>query len=102
MQQVYHSNAMTNVNIRQLIQGNILSSNIELASQYGTSMQTISKWRNRDFTQDASCVPKNIVYALSDTETALTISLRSTTWFALDDIYETLLLQNDTITRSAV
>lgn len=102
MQQVYHSNAMTNVNIRQLIQGNILSSNIELAAQFGTSTQTISKWRNRDFTQDASCVRKNIVYALSDTETALTVSLRSTTWFALDDIFETLLLQNDTITRSAV
>jgi hypothetical protein len=34
-QQVYHSNAMTILNIRQPIQGNILSSNIELATFFG-------------------------------------------------------------------
>ncbi|MBC7750043.1 MAG: transposase [Methylotenera sp.] len=102
MQQVYHSNAKTNVNIRQKIQTKLSSTNEELSAQFGTSTQTISKWRNRDFTTDASCAPNNIVYALSDIETVLAISLRSSTWFALDEIFETLLLQNNTISRSAV
>jgi len=102
MQQIYHSNAKTNVNIRQQIQAKLSSTNQELATQFATSTQTISKWRNRDFVADASCVPKNIVYALNDIETAMAVSLRSTTWFAIDEIFETLLGQNSTITRSAV
>ena len=32
----------------------------------------------------------------------MAVSLRSTTWFAIDEIFETLLGQNSTITRSAV
>jgi len=102
MQQIYHSNATTNINIRQQIQSNLFSSNETLALQFGTSQQTVSKWRNRDFTTDASCVPKNIKYALSDIETALVISLRKSTWFPLDEVFETLLTHNESITRSAV
>ena len=102
MQQIYHSNANTNVNIREQIQNNYSLTNEELSVRFGTSIQTISKWRNRDFTSDASCVPKNIAYALSDIEAALATNLRSSTWFALDVIFETLLAQNSTITRSAV
>ena len=102
MQQIYHSNAKTNVNIRQQIQTKYSSTNEELAVQFGTSTQTISKWRNRNFTSDASCSPNNIVYALSDLETALVINLRSATWFALDEIFETLLSQNDKIRRSSI
>lgn len=102
MQQIYHSNAKTNINIRQQIQNNFSSTNEELAIQFCTSPQTISKWRNRDFTNDASCVPKNIAYSLNDTETALAVSLRSATWLPLDEVFETLLNQNPAITRSAV
>lgn len=102
MQQIYHSNAKTNVNIRQQIQNKHSLTNEELSVQYGTSIQTISKWRNRDFTADLSCVPKNIAYALSNIETTLAVSLRRSTWFALDEIFETLLSQNATIARSAV
>ena len=102
MQQIYHSNAKTNVNIREQIQTKHSSTNEDLAFQFGTSTQTVSKWRNRISTSDASCVPNNIVYALSDLEAALAISLRSTTWFALDEVFEALHLQNDTISRSSV
>lgn len=102
MQQVYHSNAKTNVNIRQQIQANHSDSNQDLALRFATSTQTISKWRNRSFTSDASCVPKKIIYSLSETETALIISLRSTTWLPLDEIYEILLSQNSSIARSSV
>ena len=74
----YHSNATTNLNIRSQIQNN-LDSNSVLATRFNVSEQTISKWRNRDFTKDASCKPLNIVYALSDLEKALVISLRKAT-----------------------
>ena len=72
-----------------------------MAFQFGTSTQAVSKWRNRLFTSDASCVLNNIVYALSDLEASFAISLRSATWFALDEVFETLLLQNHTISRSS-
>lgn len=58
MQQISISNNKINVNIRQQIQNNFSSTNEELAIQFYTSPQTISKWRDRDFTNDASCAPK--------------------------------------------
>jgi nuclear transport factor 2 (NTF2) superfamily protein len=54
MQQVYHSNATTNLNIRTQIQNNS-GTNSELALKFCISEQTVSKWRNRDFIHDASC-----------------------------------------------
>lgn len=102
MQQIYHSNAKTNINIRQQIQNNYSSTNEELANQFCTSTQTVSKWRNRKFTADASCTPKNIVYALSEVEKALIINIRKSTWFPLDEIFEILLAQNSSISRSSV
>ena len=77
MQQVYHANANTNVNIRQQIQKRLSLTNEELSVQFCTSKQTISKWRNRDFANDASCRPKSIEYALSDLEIALAVSYKS-------------------------
>jgi len=56
MQQVYHSNAKTNLNIRFQLQNNS-GTNSELASRFDISEQTVSKWKNRDFVQDASCAP---------------------------------------------
>lgn len=102
MQQIYHSNAKTNINIRQQIQNNFSSTNEQLANQFCTSTQTVSKWRNREFTTDASCAPKNIVYALSEVEEALAINIRKSSWFPLDEIFETLLAQNNRISRSSV
>jgi|GEM_PF-5860286 len=40
MQQIYHSNAKTNINIRRQIQSNLSSTNEELAIQFCTSAQT--------------------------------------------------------------
>ena len=45
---------------------------------------------------------QNLVYALNDIETVMAVSLRSTTWLAIGEIFETLLGQNCTITRIAV
>ena len=76
MQQVYHSNATTNVHIRNHLQAASSGSNEDLSLQYGISEQTVSKWKSRDFTNDASSTPKNIAYALSATEMALVVSIR--------------------------
>lgn len=102
MQQVYHSNAKTNGSIREQIQKNFSFPNETLAAQYHVSPQTISKWKQRDFVQDASCRPKKIHYALSELETALIISVRSSTWFALDEIYEMMIEQHPSISRVSV
>ena len=78
MEQVYHSNAKTNLNIRYQLQNNF-GSNSELALRFNISQQTVSKWKNRDFLQDTSSKPLKIQYALSDLEKALAISLTQIT-----------------------
>ena len=102
MQQIYHFNAKTNINTREQIQHSLSFSNKELAIRFNTSTNTISKWRNREFVQDASCRPKNIEYALSELETALVISIRTSSWFPLDEVHEAILEQNALIARSSV
>lgn len=102
MQQIYHSNARTNVTIRHEIQNNSTASNVELAGRFLTSPQTVSKWRNRPFSTDVSCAPHNIKYALSDLEAALVINIRRTTWLPLDEVFESVFVQNSSISRSAV
>lgn len=101
MSQIYHSNAKTNVNNRQQIQ-KCSDTNESLALRFNISRQTASKWRNRDFVEDVSSRPKNIKYALNEVETALTISIRRSSWLPLDEVFETLLEQNPSITRIAV
>ena len=101
MQQVYHSNASTNLNIRTILQNNS-GTNSELATKYNISCQTVSKWKNRDFQKDASCKPLNIKYALTELEKAIAISLRKSTWLPLDEVWEVLLEANPEISRSSV
>ncbi len=101
MQQVYHSNAWTNVHIRKHIQAAGTVSNEVLSLQYGIFKQTVSKWKSCDFTTAAFCAPHNIAYALSNTETALAVSIKRSTWFAFDEVFETSLFKNNTVTRSA-
>jgi IS30 family transposase len=101
MQQIYHSNAVTNINIRSQIQ-NKNETNSQLAQRFGTSPQTVSKWKNRGFQEDKSSRPINIEYALSDLEQALVISLRKSSWMPVDEIHETLLESGCKISRSSV
>jgi transposase InsO family protein len=102
MQQTYHANAATNVNIRRQIQNNFSASNANLAKQFGTSAQTVSKWKNRSVLTDRSSRPKNIAYALSEQQQALIVSVRKSTWFALDEVWEMFLTIDKNISRSSV
>ena len=101
MQQVYHSNAMTNINIRHQIQTSS-SSNEDISLRFGVSSQTVSKWKNRNFTNDISSKPHNIEYGLSELEQALVINVRSNSWAPLDEIFELLLELNPKVSRNAV
>jgi transposase InsO family protein len=101
MQQVYHSNAKTNLNIRTQLQSNI-GSNSELAAKFQISEQTVSKWKNRTFIKDASSRPLSIAYALTDIEEALIVSLRKSSWGSLDEVWENLLEVNPKISRISV
>ncbi len=101
MQQIYHANAKTNINIRGQLQSSS-KSNLELALQFNVCPQTVSKWKNRDFVKDISCCPKTIKYALSDFETALAVSIRTASWMPLDQVWEMISSHNQSITRSAV
>ena len=101
MQQVYHSNAVTNLHIRSEIRNSNLT-NLELANKYNTSRATVSKWKNRDELTDMSSAPYSINYALSDIEQNLITSIRRTTWLPLDEVWEMLLEVNTKTTRSSV
>jgi len=101
MRQVYHSNAITNLHIRSEIRNSNMTY-LELANKYNTSVATISKWKNRATLTDKSSAPNCINYALSDIQQNLITSIRSTTWLPLDEVWEMMLEQNTTITRSSV
>lgn len=88
MCQVYHSNAKTNQHVRAIIQKSDLAS-VELANKYSINIQTVTKWRNRDYQEDKSSRPDTIDYALSSLEKELIRIVRTLTWMALDDLVDT-------------
>jgi transposase InsO family protein len=73
-----------------------------LANKFGISEPTVSKWKNRENFEDKSSKPHTIHYALNDFEETLILSIRQSTWLALDEILEMVLLINPSITRSAI
>lgn len=89
MKQHYHSNAKTNSHMRKSIQKSE-ATNQALSQQFGVSVQTISKWRNRESTEDGSSRPHTIHYALSDLEKTLVCIVRTSTWMPLDDLVDTI------------
>jgi transposase-like protein len=101
MQQIYHSNAKTNVNNRCLIK-NSRASNKALCERFNVSEPTIIKWKNRAELTDKSSKPTHISYALSAVEKAIIISSRRSTWMPLDDVLEVVQQINPIITRSSV
>ncbi|MCF6206945.1 MAG: DDE-type integrase/transposase/recombinase [Sulfurovum sp.] len=101
MKQHYHSNAKTNSHMRFSIQKSTLS-NQALALQYGISIQTVCKWRQRDFVSDLSCRPHKIHYALNDLAKELIRIVRILTWMPLDDLVDTIQSAIPNATRSTV
>lgn len=101
MKQVYHSNATTNIRMRNEI-GNSKETNLELSVKYGISLNTIRKWRKRDIFEDKSSRPKTIHYSMSELDMLIAVELRSITWWSLDEITEAVNPQEPEKIRSAV
>ena len=89
MSQVYHSNARTNQHVREIIQKSNLT-NVELAKNYNLNAKTISKWKDRDFTEDKSSRPHSIKTTLTPLEKELIKVVRTMTWMELDDLTDTM------------
>lgn len=101
MKQENHSNAKTNIYFRSLIHNSNLSNN-QLSAKYAVSKNTICKWKNRINFEDKSSRPNSIQYSLSEVEQTLTVHIRTTTWWALDDIVEMIFPTDPNSMRSAV
>jgi len=54
--------------------------NTVLAERHKVSLNTVSKWKKRNFVEDVSSRPHNIEYALTAVQEALVVSIRNTTW----------------------
>ena len=101
MSQIYHNNAKTNLHNRSEINKSEASV-AELSQQFRVSINTIYKWQNRETFNDKSSRPLKIAYALSELERELILSIRRSTWQPIDQIHDTILAVNPSITRSSV
>lgn len=101
MKQSYHSNSVTNVQIRTLISKSKLSTK-KLSDTYSISEKTVRKWKQREQLTDKSSRPNNIHYALSKLEQLIAVNLRVLTWWSLDEITEAVCPKEPTKIRSAV
>ena len=101
MAQLYHSNATTNIHIRNEIQKSMLC-NSKLSEQYNVSERTILKWKHRNHLEDKSSRPDTIHYSLTETEKCLIKSIRESTWLPIDAVWEMLLQHNSEVSYSSV
>lgn len=101
MKQSYHSNAVTNIHIRSEINGSNLKIS-EIAQKFNISEPTVSKWKSREKLHDKSSKPHTIHYTLSDLQKSVLVQIRKLTWWALDEIVESIFPENPLSKRSAV
>lgn len=101
MPQTYHANATTNIHIRREINKSNLPNTV-LAEQHKVSLNTVSKWKNRDSFEDASSRPHNIEYALTPVQETLVVSIRNTTWASREEIAEMLSNSGISVSISSV
>lgn len=89
MTQSYHNNAITNFNIRNVIQ-NSDESVEELSIRYNASSKTIYKWRGRDHLEDRSSRPHNIQYSLTelDKELIKVVRICGDNYIPLDEVLD--------------
>jgi transposase-like protein len=101
MKQVYHSNATTNVRLRNQI-NNSNGTYLEISKKFDVSVNTVKKWKRRYYFEDKSSKPNTIHYSLSKLEMLIAVELRSITWWALDEITEAINPEEPEKIRSAV
>jgi len=80
-----HKQATTTPRIRAAIQASTEPAWV-LAERYGTTEQTIWKWRKRDSVQDRSHTPHCLQTTLTRAQEAIAVSLRQSLLLPLDDL----------------
>jgi len=80
-----HKQATTTPRVRAEIQASTEPAWV-LAERYGTTEQTIWKWRKRDHVQDRSHTPHNLQTTLTPAQEAVAVSLRTSLLLPLDDL----------------
>ena len=80
-----HKNARTTPAIRRELQTSRLPTR-RLAEHYGVSRQTVSKWRGRSSSADASHRPHRLHTRLTPAQEAVVVELRKTLLLPLDDL----------------
>jgi transposase-like protein len=80
-----HSQATTTPKVRSAIQASDEPASV-LAERYGTTEQTVYKWRHRDSVEDRSHTPHRLQTTLTPAQEAVAVALRQTLLVSLDDL----------------
>ena len=80
-----HKQATTTPRVRAEIQASTEPAWV-LADRYGTTEQTIWKWRKLDHVQDRSHTPHRLQTTLTPAQEAIAVSLRRSLLLPLDDL----------------
>jgi transposase-like protein len=80
-----HKQATTTPKVRAAIQQSDEPAWV-LADRFGTTEQTIYKWRHRDSVQDLSHTPHRLQTTLTPAQEAVAVSLRTSLLLPLDDL----------------
>jgi transposase-like protein len=80
-----HKQATTTPKVRAAIQASDEPASV-LAERFGTSEQTVYKWRHRDSVNDRSHTPHQLQTTLTPAQEAVAVVLRKTLLVSLDDL----------------
>ena len=80
-----HKQATTTPKVRATIQASDAPAS-HLAERFGTTEQTVYKWRHRDGVWDRSHTPKRLQTTLTPAQEAVAVALRRTLLVSLDDL----------------
>ena len=72
-----------------------------LAERFGTTEQTICKWRHRDSVHDRSHTAHRLQTTLTPAQEAVAVALRKTLLVSLDDLLSVVLLRRSSTARFA-
>ena len=80
-----HKQATTTPKVRATIQASDEPASV-LAERFGTTEQTVYKWRHRDSVHDRSHTPHRLQTTLNPAQEVVAVALRKTLLVSLDDL----------------
>jgi len=80
-----HKQATTTPKVRAAIQASDEPASV-LAERFGTTEQTVYKWRHRDSVHDRSHTPRALPTTLTPAQEAVAVALRTMLLVSLDDL----------------